>query len=313
MKLRAALVALALALIVESGTPAGASKPEVPPPKHTTYTVVTRAGIVVNVAALEWIPRRAKTVLLAIHGSAGVKENNWAPLPVRGYSFAASRFSERRAVVAIDLPAYGKSEGDRDLVGMEDYAFVIAQIAQDLRGRFTKVVGVGHSVGGGLVDAAQGMFRSFDAIIPASWSHGGYSTPYKNTCGQQRCPNVRGMFFVASRADPRVINAFIKPLQGFSDEFALNIAIWGGLFTRPSIGPSLDDVTTLVDVPVLVVLGANDFFWDTTKFADERSHFPLAGDVTVLVLPKTGHAVFHHLNHASVEGAIGRWLTERRL
>ena len=64
-------------------------------------------------------------------------------------------------------------------------------------------------------------------------------------------------------------------------------------------------------VPVLIILGKQDFFWDTSKFTAEPSHFPLSSDVTLLLLPKTGHAVFHHLNHAYVEKTIGAWLAKR--
>ena len=68
-----------------------------------------------------------------------------------------------------------------------------------------------------------------------------------------------------------------------------------------------------VIVPVLIILGKQDFFWDMSKNSDEPSHFPLSSDVTLLQLSGTGHCVFHHLNHASVERYVGRWLTKRHL
>lgn len=282
-------------------------------PRRTAYTVVSRSDGLVSVAALEWLPAGAKTVLLAVHGSGGVKENNWGPLTVPGYSFAQWRVSEGRAVVAIDLPGYGGSPADENSVGVEDYAFVVAQIAQDLRERFPKIVGAGHSMGALVVDVAQGLFRSFDAIIPAAWSHGGYSAEYKATCGNFQCPNIRDMLFVRHQANPKVVEDFIAPLEGFSDNLALNIALWGGFFTRPTLGPSPDDVTAFVDVPVMIILGAKDFFWDRALLAAEPSHFPLSPSVRLLLLPNTGHAVFHHVNYDQVETAVGDWLTEQHL
>lgn len=85
----------------------------------------------------------------------------------------AHQYDEGRATIAIDFPGYGESEGNPYLNGVEDLAFVVDQIADDLRRKFEHVVGVGHSLGAMVVNIAQGAFESFDAIIPAGASHGG--------------------------------------------------------------------------------------------------------------------------------------------
>jgi len=308
MRFRAFLVVLLAVCAIAPTPPAAAG--EGPRPKRVTYTVVNRGAIVSDVVGLEWRPPGAKTVLLAVHGSSGVKANNWAPMSVPRYSFALWRYKESRATVAIDLPGFGESPGDLNSSGMEDFAMVVAQIAQQLRSEFTHVIGVGHSMGAGVVDITQGMFGSFDAIIPASWSHGGYSSEYLATCGQSQCPSLRRMLFTR-HANRRVENDYIKRLEPLNSNLALNIGLYGGFFTRPTVGPALDDLSASVTVPVLVILGKQDFFWDMSKNAEEPSHFPLSSDVTLLQLPGTGHCVFHHLNHAYVERYVGRWLAKR--
>lgn len=319
--MRRRVLTFLVVLVSGAGAVPPASAAEGPPPKRTTYTVVSRTGGFVDVAALEWRPVGAKTVLLVVHGSAGVKENNWGPMPVADYSFALWRYAEGRATVAIDLPGYGVSGGTKDAAGMEDYALVVAQVSQQLRSRYTHVVGVGHSMGGGIVDITQGMFASFDAIIPTGWSHGGYSREYLATCGQSRCPDVRKVLF-SSFANPRVVREFIKPLEPTGDVLAFNIGLYGGFLTRQFqtqppfpkfVPPALDDLSFLVTVPVLVILGRGDFFWDASQSANEPSHFPLSDDVTLVLLPNTGHAVFHHLNHKLVQRTVGTWLAKRGL
>jgi pimeloyl-ACP methyl ester carboxylesterase len=267
----------------------------------------------VRVAALEWIPFRATTVLLALHGIGAVKENSWGPLVVPGYSFGAHQYEEGRATVAIDLPGHGGSEGNPYLTGVEDHAFVVDQIADILRARFDHVVGVGHSLGALTINVAQGAFASFDAIIPAAYSHGGNSEQYRATCGQLRCPSIRKVLF-SSYADPRVVEDYVWQLRPPKPTLATNAGLYGGQpLVAPHIGPAPDDLASAVTVPTLLILGKDDFVLDASKYAEEPSHYPSSPDVKLVVLARTGHDVFHHLNHLYVDKVIGDWLTKHKL
>ncbi len=300
---RSIIVVVCVLLLASDLTSSAAWSAEGPRAKKTSYTVISRTGGLVRVAALEWVPKRATTVLLALHGRAGVKENNWGPLSVPHYSLALHQYDEGRATVAIDFPGYGESEGDPYLAGTDDYSFVVAQIADALRARFDRVVGVGHSMGAIVVGITQGMFGSFDAIVPAALSHGGFSPQFTATCGQTppACPNPRRLLFT-SYADRRVVEEFVKPLRVPDSP------------TRDRTGAiSRREVTEQVMVPVLIILGKNDFVFDTSKYAEEPSYYSSSPDVKLVLLPRTGHAVFHHLNHRYVETAIRKWLTEHKL
>jgi pimeloyl-ACP methyl ester carboxylesterase len=301
MRRRCSMVAVVVSVLMLATTSAWSV--EGPRAKKTSYTVVSRTGGLVNVAALEWVPQRAKTVFLALHGRAGVKENNWGPLSVPNYSFALHRFAEGRAVVAIDFPGYGESQGDPSLAGIDDYAFVVAQIADALRTRFQHVVGVGHSMGAIVVGITQGMFASFDAIVPAALSHGGFSPEFTATCGQTppACPNPRKLLFT-SYADRRVVEAFVEPLR-----------VPDSLARDQTSALSRREVTERVTSPVLIILGKDDYVFDRSKYAEEPSYYASSPDVKLVVLPRTGHAVFHHLNHGYVDSVIANWLTKHKL
>lgn len=291
---------------------------EAPRAKETSYTVLSRTGGVVRVSALEWIPPRAKTVLLALHGIGAVKENSWGPLVVPGYSFALNQYKEGRATVAIDFPGNGGSEGDPYLGGVEDNAFVVDQIVDLLRARFDRVVGVGHSLGALTSIVTQGLFESFDAIVPAAYSHGGNSEAFNaacrppNTPGTGTCPRSAKLLFT-SYADRRVVEDFMWRTRAPKATQGLNLWVYFGPPAGPHVAPTGDDLSAAVEVPVLSILAGDDFLWDTSKYAEESSHYPNAPDVKVVVVPKAGHAVFHHLNYGYVNAVIGKWLTKQKL
>jgi pimeloyl-ACP methyl ester carboxylesterase len=214
---------------------------------------------------------------------------------------AEHAYDTGRATVAIDLPGVGESESNPYVAGLEDAAFVVDQVADLLRARFEHVVGVGHSLGAAVVAVAQGLFTSFDAIVPAAYSHGG--PPAKDECSSRPGVGIRKTLFT-SYADPRVVEDFARWLRPPKATFALAVQ---------ELGPFEDDVTATITVPILIVLGGNDCVFDRSRYGEEPSHYPMAKDVRLVVLPRTGHAVFHHLDHRRVDRLVATWLTQHRL
>src|SRR5207302_9804660 len=105
------------------------------------------------------------------------------------------------------------------------------------------------------------MFRSFDAIISASWSHGGFSSDFLNNCTSgHKCVGVRDILFWRKNADPKVVNQWVKPLEAFNMLQNDSWVIWSGAYTNFfGIPQAPDDVTTTIDVPVFIIFGQRDF------------------------------------------------------
>lgn len=297
-------IATAVVCVLVLGAPR-ASSAEEPRARRTSYTVLSRSGGAVRVAALEWIPYRAKTVLIGTHGLGANKDNTFGPLVVPGYSFGQHQYKQGRATIAIDLPGFGESEGNPYVTGIEDHAFVMDQIADDLRRRFDHIVGVGHSLGAGVVNFAQGAFGSFDAIIPAAISHSRASEGCEG-------PDIRKTLF-SSYADRRVVEDVVSRTRPPKATQVANVIVHGGgTAPVPDVGPAPDEITRAVTVPVLLILGLADCLWDTSKYAEEPSHYG-SSDVKLVLLPRTGHMVLHHLNHRYVDSVVGSWLTKHKL
>ncbi|MGH7821897.1 MAG: alpha/beta hydrolase, partial [Candidatus Binatia bacterium] len=267
------------------------------------------AGVpLAEIPGLLWMPPGTPTtVLLAVHGSSGVKEY-WGSIGIAGYSFADRQALHGRAVVAIDLPGYRPGDVPAG-PGIEGYATIVDRIVAALRSggyqvanasapAFDAVVGVGWSMGGLIVDGTEGLFGSFDAIVPTAWSHGGFSEEEIACYGLEGdCPSVYEQGFDTGNADADVMThtfgcpPFVGlPPTAFASTFVWSIPLEGfGLAPAP-VG--LDDVTMTITKPVLIILGKTDWFYDRTRLHEEPSHFPRA-DVTFLFLDDTGHDVFH--------------------
>lgn len=320
----ALLLALALAGCVsqtplpEDGAPA-TRLDESLAPVAVSFAVVTRSGGPTTIGGLAWWPSGdAETVLLAIHGSGGVKEH-WGPMNLTGYSFAHREVALGRAVVAIDTPGYNASRTATPTGDMMDRALVADQVADALRAgsyqsedgaprAFPRVVGVGHSLGALTLDLAQGELASFDAIIPTGWAHGEMSAEFQACLTTGPCPSTEDLFFWTEGAAPDAVSAVLSRLEAGPDaEFAEGIAF----AARAENRGALDAITARIDVPVLDLLGDRDALWNAAQYAQEASHYPGSSDVTVAIVPDTGHFLFHHLSHDEANAIVEAWLEER--
>lgn len=310
-----------------TSTPPGDHDPLQPGPASpllpgipVAFAVVSHVAGPIRLAGTLWDPGTAEEALVIVPGSAE-SSAMYGDLGVPGYAFGPSQAAPHRAVLALDLPGHGASGGQQEPGLPDDHANLVAQVAVALEQGdyeaaggtprpFGGVVGLGVSTGGLAVQVAQAQWRPFDALVVASWSHGPFSERARACFREGRCPeDPREWAFHLPNADPRVAGAVTNmseapgPLEGQA------IAAWSGEYYQESDAtlPAPEDASRLVQGPVLLLYGAEDFFYDAAHFAREPDHFPLAA-VDLVVLPGTGHAVFHHRGHAEVEAALRAWL-----
>lgn len=288
-------------------------------PVDVRFHVTTRASGATEIAGLAWLPATpSDVVVLAIHGSGGVKEF-WGPLNLTGYSVAHEEIARGRALVAIDMPGYGSSPATTPTADMIDRAMVAEQVSASLRAgdysvdgqdalAFARVFGLGHSLGGLTLDMAQARSAPFDGIVVTGWGHGGFSSTFETCATTGPCPETADLFFDTTLADASVVAAVIERLEpGLDGEFAEAFP----LGTRRSMLSPQDVFTREIRSPVLVMLGDRDALWDPDTYPDEASRYPGSANVEVMIVPEAGHFLFHHRSRALAMDALGDWLDER--
>jgi pimeloyl-ACP methyl ester carboxylesterase len=274
-------------------------------------------------------------VIVCVHGSGGSKEN-WGPISAPGYSFAHKMTASGRAVLAIDLPGYGESRARSDEQRMEDFASAVDQVARAARTghyvaegagprAFSHVVGNGLSIGALIVEIAQGAYGSFDAIIAAGWSEGGFSEAYRKCLYHLDCPpDPLSEVWLVANVEPAVTDYLhSRAPNHLSPSGRTSAHLWGGLVFAPGPGggsgegvplpadaPRLETLTRKIDCPVLLLFGAEDFTWDMTKVPAERARFGASTPVRLEIVAGTGHFVRWHRSNDEADRLVLDWLRD---
>jgi pimeloyl-ACP methyl ester carboxylesterase len=303
-------------------------------PVRVRLSVTTPLAGPTDVVGLLWVPPGgADTVIVCVHGSGGSKEN-WGPISAPGYSFAHRMTASGRAVLAIDLPGYGETRARSDQQSMEDFASAVDQVARTVRaGRyvaegapprtFSHVVGNGLSIGALIVEIAQGAYGSFDGIIAAGWSEGGFSEAYKKCLYHLDCPpDPLSEVWLVTNVEPAVTEYLrSRAPNHLSPSGRTSAHLWGGLVfvpgphggtgegaPLPSDAPQLETLTRKIDRPVLLLFGAEDFTWDMAKVPEERARFAASTSVRLELVAKTGHFVRWHQTNDDADRLVLAWL-----
>lgn len=256
------------------------------------------------------------------------------------YSYVRTANQHGYATFNIDRLGLGRSDRPpAELLTMQAHAFTIAQLVAGLRTgaiggtAFPTVVGVGHSMGAGILqyeagtatDAARvpdylmlaGFLFNADptavaqigaALYPADQDPGfaaadlptGYFTTRPGTRG--------GLFYAAADADPAIIAI---------DETTKQTST---LAERTTLGSARDTKVTLaISVPVLLTVGQSDnlacdaalgLLCDTPAqlVTRESAHFSAQACLSTYVVPGAGHAFNLHRNARAAYDYGNRWL-----
>ncbi|MGH7857688.1 MAG: alpha/beta hydrolase, partial [Candidatus Binatia bacterium] len=207
---------------------------------------------------------------------------------------------------------------------MEGWAFVVDRVAAALRagayeieGRseppaFSRLVGAGFSLGAMVILATQSAFGTFDAIVPAGWSHGGGSDAGTRCVCFDDCPDKGFRYFHAPNADPAVVDEILAlSVEEMAAYAALSFGFWAAEGCSSERSARLFSEADFIRVPVLALLGREDFWFDREGMEHEASFYRGTADVELILFDDTGHHLFHHRNSDAVHGKIAEWLTAR--
>ncbi|HEX7660593.1 MAG TPA: alpha/beta fold hydrolase [Pseudonocardiaceae bacterium] len=247
------------------------------------------------------------------------------------YSYLRSATRAGYAVFMVDRLGTGDSSKPAALaltIGTE--AWTVHQVISGLRSgqfgtAFSRVVLVGHSLGGTVSQVEASTYHDEDAVIISDWLNSPY---WVGTAGiiagtiepAQLVPRLadrplgylttlaglRGMFYNSSDTDPKVIAQDEATRQTGTPGEELTIV-------APTLIPS---VTQNIKVPVLLATGQYDFIFcgaltpctNATMVRDrEAPAFSPQACLSAYVLPNAGHDINLELNAPDWFAAANRW------
>lgn len=268
-----------------------------------------------------------KMVQVLLSGST-YKHMYWdLPYRYQHYSYVRAAVKAGYAVFNFDRIGIGASDHPPGKeITVDANAFVTHQIVQALRAGeiggvpFKHVVLLGHSLGGTIAVAAAAQYpNDFNGVVLAGWAHKlimpenfpihlanldprfehlNLDNDYFTTV-----PGVRGkLFYYQPTAAQAVIDL---------DEATKETLTTGEINTSPTILNST--VSRLIEVPVLIINGEFDIFYDVASIAeDEQDLFSPKACLKVSIVPRSGHDINLQRNAHAAFARMLRW-TDRHV
>ncbi|WP_160148698.1 alpha/beta hydrolase [Amycolatopsis alkalitolerans] len=301
-----------------TGTVAPASASAIPATTCKNVAVpVTAAGQAATITGTLCVPPGAKTVQILVHGWTYARY--YWDLPYQPDTYSYVRAANKRGYATLNIDRLGDGQSTHPLSAFDNfYADVstVHQVITALRdGRlgtpFTKVVEVGHSLGGIVTMTEAGLYKDVDAIIPTGIAH---SLNYVNVVTKiiaDDYPAALDPKFAAAGLDPAYLTSYPGTRGGFyfngpssTDAGAIakdeQLKETGNLVELATLaGYNVLNVDRTLDIPVYTVVGQQDPFicgllgpscTDSQALADfERPFYGPHATVVAEVVPSTGH------------------------
>ena len=283
--------------------------------------------------------RSAPTALFCLPGGAMAK--GYFDLEPGDFSFAARMAGEGFIVVSLDHLGTGASsslqdgfELTPDVLTAANALAVDAIRAELLAGRVEgqaqplselQTIGVGHSMGAMLTAMQQARFHQHAALILLGFSTQGLAAALSpeeaafagNPVGARA--NVVRLARIRSRA-PSAFSASAQVREFFAGENAerrgvealrkmrTGLLVTAGLFSM--IPGSSAPECSQIDTPVLLAVGDRDIAGPPHQIP---ANFPASRDVTLLVLPATGHCHFLFASRQRLFARAQDWVEAKSL
>jgi pimeloyl-ACP methyl ester carboxylesterase len=294
-------------------------------------TVVGQAGVI---AGTFCAPPRAIAVQVLVPGNTYNRSYWQVDVDPANYSYARQANRAGYATLAVDRLGTGASlHPPSSAMTLANDVATIHEVANAARrgvfGRFTHVVGVGHSLGSVVVNQVAGQYpKDFDAVVLTGFSHSINAvnatalaaTSYVLPAGE---PDFAGRhldtFYLTTRPGGRL------PLYE-GDAVAAKVLDWddghrdtANLVELGGLGRfQIPNRSRTISVPVFVVDGSADAVVcglmsgdcsDSASLRDsEAAWFGSRATVTAWLVPGVGHNVTLHRDAAAVDGTITAWI-----
>jgi pimeloyl-ACP methyl ester carboxylesterase len=299
-------------------------------PNGKAYQV--KGDLVVPQALLRTDRLRSVTLYVAGSGTPGALFWHFRTPP--DYDYATAQAAVGHASVVIDLLGYGRSDwpnGNDVCFGSE--ADIIHQVVAQLRsGRydtgsrqpvtFQRIALAGHSAGGISVEVEAYSFDDIDALVVADWTDNGVD-PVENsflytdferagqTCALGGEPKIKpegpgGYAFVVSDTDKLFFDATNEVKAEFAKAYERDPC--GLINTIPQTLVANETLVPTIRVPVLVISGDHNLFENPAAQADR---FKGSNDVSLAIIPNTGHMLTLERTRESFRRTMSAWLAAR--